>query len=151
MFLDIQEEGAVMSKEETMKSIRRAMICIVFALTMAIGASLWAQDYAGRKELKRADLSGAPGMEVVLSVVEMKPGDRLPLHIHHGIETAYVLEGGMVEVPGKPPIAMPTGAPIMALRDVEHGGFTVVGDKTIKLVTVHIVDKGKPLYDYVKK
>jgi hypothetical protein len=39
----------------------------------------------------------------------------------------------------------------MALRDVEHGGFTVVGDKTIKLVTVHIVDKGKPLYDYVKK
>ena len=140
-----------MSKEETMKSIRRAMICLAFALTMAIGASLWAQDYAGRKELKRADLSGAPGMEVVLSVVEMKPGDRLPLHIHHGIETAYVLEGGMVEVPGKPPFAMPAGAPIMALRDVEHGVFTVVGDKTIKLFTVHIVDKGKPLYDWIKK
>jgi len=133
-----------------MNSIRSVMICLSFALTMAIGASLWAQDYAGRKELKRADLSGAPGMEVVLSVVEMKPGDRLSLHTHHGIETAYVLEGGMVELPGKPPMAMPTGTPIMMLRDVEHG-FTVVGDKTIKLVTVHIVDKGKLLYDYVKK
>ena len=134
-----------------MKSIRRAMICLAFALTMAIGASLWAQDYAGRKELKRADLSGAPGMEVVLSVVEFRPGDQRPVHFHHGIETAYVLEGGMVQEPGKPPIAMPTGAPIMALRDVPHGGWTVVGDKTIKLVAVHIVDKGKPLYDWVKK
>lgn len=56
----------------------------------------------------------------------------------------------MVESPGKPPIAMPTGTPIMMLRDAEHG-FTVVGDKTIKLVTVHVVDKGKPLYDYIKK
>lgn len=151
MFLDIHDEGAVTSKEGTMKSIRLAMICIVFALTMAFGASLWAQDYSGRKELKRADLSGAPGMEVVLSMVEMKPGDQLLRHIHHGIEAAYVLEGGMVQLPGKPPIALPTGTPIMALRDVKHGGFTVVGDKTIKIVTVHIVDKGKPLYDYVKK
>lgn len=25
--------------------------------------------------------------------------------------------------------------------------FKVVGDKTVELLTVHIVDKGKPLYD----
>jgi quercetin dioxygenase-like cupin family protein len=134
-----------------MKSIRRAMVCSVFALTMAIGATLWAQDSPGRKELRRADLSGAPGMEVVLSLGEYKPGEGIPLHFHHGIETGYVLEGGMVEMPGKPPSALPTGAPIMNLRDVPHGGWTVVGDKTIKLLTVHIVDKGKPLYDSVKK
>jgi len=139
------------SKEETMKSIQRAMLCSAFALTMAIGASLWAQDIPGRKELRRADLSGAPGMEVVLSVVEFRPGDGIPLHIHHGIEAGYVLEGGMVEVPGKPPSAISTGAPIWILRDVPHGGWTNVGDKTIKLLTVHIVDKGKPLFDWVKK
>jgi quercetin dioxygenase-like cupin family protein len=139
------------SKEETMKSIRCAMVCSAFALTMAIGAPLWAQDYPGRKELKRADLSGAPGMEVILSVIEFRPGDKLPVHFHHGFETAYVLEGGMVEEPGKPPSALPAGAPIMILRDVQHAGWTVVGDKTIKLFTVHIVDKGKPLYDWVKK
>jgi hypothetical protein len=27
----------------------------------------------------------------------------------------------------------------------------LVGDKTVKLVTVHVVDKGKPLYDWVGK
>jgi len=134
-----------------MKSIRRAMVCSVFALTMAIGATLWAQDSPGRKELRRADLSGAPGMEVVLSVGEYKPGDGIPLHFHHGIEAGYVLEGGMVEMPGKPPSALPTETPIMNLRDVPHAGWTVVGDKTIKILTVHIVDKGKPLYDPVKK
>jgi hypothetical protein len=32
------------------------------------------------------------------------------------------------------------------VRYVPHGAFTVTGDKTLKLLTVHIVDKGKPLY-----
>jgi quercetin dioxygenase-like cupin family protein len=134
-----------------MKCIRCAVVCSAFALTMAIGAQLWAQDSPQRKELSRADLSGAPGMEVVLSVGEYKPGDTLPIHFHHGIETGYVLEGGTVEMPGKPPSALPTGRPIMNPRDIPHGGWTVVGDKTIKLLTVHIVDKGKPLYDPGKK
>lgn len=43
-----------------------------------------------------------------------------------------------------------SGSPIMNLRDVKHGGFKVTGRKTIKLLTVHIVDKGKPLYDNSK-
>jgi quercetin dioxygenase-like cupin family protein len=134
-----------------MKATQRKMLWLALSLMMLIGASLWAQDPPGRKELKRADLSGAPGMEVVLSVVEFKPGEKLSLHIHHGIEAGYVLEGGMVEAPGKPPSALPTGAPIMIPRDAQHGEWTVVGDKTIKLFTVHIIDKGKPLFDWVKK
>ncbi len=31
---------------------------------------------------------------------------------------------------------------------LQYGGFKVVGDTPLKLFTVHIVDKGKPLYDY---
>ena len=103
-----------------------------------------------RKELLRTDLSGAPGMEVVLSLIEYNPGDELPVHFHHGIEVAYVLESGMVVAPGKPPFTIPAGVPIMNLRDAPHG-FKVVGDKSIKFFAVHIVDKGKPLYDWVKK
>jgi quercetin dioxygenase-like cupin family protein len=134
-----------------MKTTRLAMLGSVFALTLSLGAPVFAQDSAGRKELNRVDLSGAPGMEVVLSVGEYKPGDSIPLHFHHGIEAGYVLEGGTVEVPGKPPITIATGAPIMNLRDAPHAGWTVVGQKSIKLLTVHVVDKGKPLYDTVKK
>lgn len=134
-----------------MKPIRRARVCLFVASTMAIAGASWGQDAPGRKELRRVDLSGAPGMEVVLSTGEYKPGDSIGLHFHHGVEAGYVLEGGMVQAPGKEPIALAAGAPIMNLRDVPHAGWTVVGDKTVKLVTVHIVDKGKPLYDWVKK
>jgi quercetin dioxygenase-like cupin family protein len=103
-----------------------------------------------RTELKRVDLSGAPGMEVVTSIVEIKPGGSVIRHVHHGVETGIVLQGAMVQLPGKEPTKMETGAPILNLRDVPHGGFTVVGDTTLRLLTVHIVDKGKPLYDEVK-
>jgi len=33
---------------------------------------------------------------------------------------------------------------------VFHGGFKVVGDKPLKLHTVHVVDKNKPLFDGVE-
>jgi hypothetical protein len=31
------------------------------------------------------------------------------------------------------------------VREVPHAGWKVVGDKPLKLLTVHVVDKGKPL------
>jgi len=120
------------------------MATSVLALLLCLPAI--AQDPAGRKEIKRVDLSGAPGMEVIISTAEFKPGDLIPRHFHHGIETGMVLQGGMLQVPGKDPIAFPTGAPIMILRDEPHG-WKVVGDTTIKLFTVLIVDKGKPLFN----
>ncbi len=58
----------------------------------------------GRTELRREDLSGAPGMEVVVSLATLAPGDEMPSHFHHGIETGYVLRGGMVEAPGRAPM-----------------------------------------------
>jgi quercetin dioxygenase-like cupin family protein len=105
-------------------------------------------DSPQRKEQKRADLSGAPGMEVIASTAEYKDGEAIELHVHHGIEAAYVVQGAMVQSPGKDPVMLPTGATLLNLRDVKHGGFKVVGATPLKLFTVHIVDKGKPLYDY---
>ena len=134
-----------------MKSLKRVLCFATLAVLGSGVLTVSAQDATTRKELRRTDLSGAPGMEVILSVSELKPGDELAAHFHHGVETGYVLEGGMVEAPGKPAFALVTGTHIMNLRDVPHPGFKVVGDKTIKLLTVHIVDKGKPLYDWVKK
>lgn len=127
------------------------MACAVVSVLLG-GAMLPVQAAEGKRtELRREDLSGAPGMEVILSISELKPGDELPAHFHHGLETGYVLEGGMVEAPGRAPYELPTGNSVMNLRDVVHAGFKVVGNKTIKLLLVHIVDKGKPLYDTPKK
>jgi quercetin dioxygenase-like cupin family protein len=105
-----------------------------------------AQDSANRKEMKRADLTGTK-MEVILSTAEYKPGETIPRHIHHGEAAFYVLEGATVETPDGKQIQLATGAGSINLRDVPHAGFKVVGDKSLKLVTVHIVDKGAPLYD----
>ncbi len=102
------------------------------------------------QELKRADLAGAPNMEVITSRGEYQPGQGIPLHSHHGIETGYVIQGAMVQIPGKDPMMLPTGAPIWNLRDAPHAGFKVVGNASLILLTVHIVDKGKPVYEYVK-
>jgi quercetin dioxygenase-like cupin family protein len=123
----------------------------VLLFGLGVGTGLLAQtstDSPQRVEQKRADLSGAPGMEVVASIAEYKPGEVLGLHFHHGIEAAYVVQGGTVQVPGKDPSPLPTGATLLNLRDAKHGGFKIVGETPVKLFTVHVVDKGKPLYDY---
>jgi quercetin dioxygenase-like cupin family protein len=133
-----------------MKSLQRVVLSAIVLATATAAFPLAAQDSPQRKELKRADLSGAPGMEVVLSISEYKPGDAVGLHFHHGVEAAYIVEGGMIQPAGKDPTELKTGAPIMNLRDVPHAGWKVVGNKTIKILTVHVVDKGKPLYDWVK-
>jgi quercetin dioxygenase-like cupin family protein len=124
---------------------------IVVAVAAAAFAGLaHAQDASNRKELKRADLTGT-NMEVILSTAEYKPGESIPRHIHHGEEAFYVLEGATVETPGGKQITLATGTGSINLRDVPHAGFKVVGDKPLKLLTVHIVDKGAPLYDVPPK
>ena len=97
-----------------------------------------------RTEIKRSELTGT-NMEVVLSVLEVPPGTVLPRHSHPGEEAFYVLEGAMSEIPGQPPQARVQGTGGINARGVPHAGYKIVGDKTLKLLTVHIVDKGKPV------
>lgn len=107
-------------------------------------------DAQQRQELARADLTGphTDQMEVIVSLAEYQPGDTLGRHRHHGLEAAYVAQGATVQVPGKAPMRLETGASVLHLRDVQHGGFQVVGNTALKLFTVHVVDKGTALYDY---
>ena len=132
-------------------SVRALAGALLFGLGVATGQlAQTSTDSPQRVQQKRADLTGAPGMEVIASVAEYKPGDSLGLHTHHGVEAAYVLQGASVQPQGKEPIALRTGATLLNLRDVKHAGFKVVGDTSLRLFTVHIVDKGKPLYDYAQ-
>ena len=132
------------------KALIRLISCVLlFGAGVATG--LTAQtltDSPQRVEQKRADLTGAPNMEVIASTSEYKPGDAIDAHVHHGIEAAYVIQGAQVQLPGKAPMTLATGTTLLNLRDVKHAGFKIVGDTPLKLFTVHVVDKGKPLYDY---
>ena len=121
------------------------------AATLLFAATAIAQDAPGRKELRRVDLPNAPGLEMVLSISEYNVGDELPRHFHYGVESGYVVDGGIVQPPSGPPIALPTGAPILNMPNIPHAGFKIVGDRPIRLFTVHVVEKGKPLYEWVKQ
>ena len=116
-------------------------------MVFAFVSAAHSQDSPYRKELKRGDLTGTQ-MEVITSINELKPGDTSALHVHHGEEAFYLLEGGTVELPDGKQVQLP--ATSINRRDVPHGAFKVVGDKPIKYLSVHIVDKGKPLYDTPK-
>jgi uncharacterized cupin superfamily protein len=72
------------------------LLGMLFALALSI--STHAQDSPYRKELKRADLTGT-NMEVITSINEIPPGQASALHIHHGEESFYVVEGGLIELP----------------------------------------------------
>jgi len=133
-----------------MSLFRLILATAIYVGTLAAGTCVYAQDSTARTELKRTDLTGTNNMEVISSIVEFKPGDEVQLHSHHGIESGYVLQGANIQIPGKDPTTIPTGVPILNLRDVPHGGYKVIGDTSLKLFTVHVVDKNKPLYEYTK-
>jgi quercetin dioxygenase-like cupin family protein len=129
------------------RSLAILSVCALTA-TVWVRADTMHGDLPQRQELKRADLASSPDMEVITSVSEFRKGETIPRHSHHGIETGYVLQGSMVQLPGKAATMMVTGSSFMNLRDVPHAGFTVVGDQPLKLLTVHVVDKNKPLYEW---
>jgi hypothetical protein len=62
----------------------------------------------------------------------------------------YVIEGASVESPDGKQLTLAPGTAAINVRDVPHGAFKVTGDKALKLLTVHIVDKGKQMFTAVK-
>ena len=56
-------------------------------------------------------------------------------------------EGATLSLPDGKEVPFPTGRVSINKRDVPHVGFKIAGDKTLKMLTVHIVDKGKPLIE----
>jgi quercetin dioxygenase-like cupin family protein len=120
-----------------MTTLNRTILLALACLT--VPTMLCAQGFK-RTELQRSELTGAK-MEIVVAVVDAQPGAFLPRHTHPGDEAVYILEGGMTEAPAM----LATGSSYINVRDVPHAGYKVVGDKALKILTVHIVDKGKPI------
>jgi quercetin dioxygenase-like cupin family protein len=129
-----------------MTSTAKRLVVAVAAAAFINLAQAQSLEPKNRQELKRTDLTGT-NMEVVLSTAEYQPGEVIPRHIHHGEEAFYVIQGATVETPDGKQIKLATGTGSINIRNVPHAGFKVVGDTPLKLVTVHIVDKGAPLYD----
>jgi quercetin dioxygenase-like cupin family protein len=123
-----------------------------FAALVVVGISLCGLAQAQtskRTELTKGDLTGT-NMEIVVGIVEVPPGASGVLHTHPGEEAYYVIDGATGESPDGKPVNFVAGSAKINVRDVPHGNFKITGDKTLKLLTVHIVDKGKPMMTAVK-
>lgn len=99
-------------------------------------------------ELAKGDLTGK-SMDIIVNVFEMPPGVTVARHIHPGEEVVYVLEGGTLEETDGSLVSFEPGMAIIYSRGVPHAGIKVVGDKPVKMLNVFIVDKGKPMTEFV--
>lgn len=117
---------------------------LVFALAFVASPALSIEGI-DRLELRRDGLSQAEGTEIIVARLRLHPGAVMPRHTHHGDEVVYVIRGGTIELPDRKQILLSAGDSMRNARDVPHGGFSVIGPGVMEVLTVHIVDKGKPL------
>jgi quercetin dioxygenase-like cupin family protein len=122
--------------------IRFLAACFMCLASSWLASSAFAQ--TNRTVLKQADLTGT-NMEIIIAVLEVPPGTTIERHTHPGEEAVYVLEGATLQMPDGTEVARPAGQAGVNVRDVPHAGYKVVGDKPLRLLTVHIVDKGKQM------
>jgi quercetin dioxygenase-like cupin family protein len=102
-----------------------------------------------RPNLPRQDDPGSPKYEAIMGISEIPPGGTSGRHRHPGIELSYVLEGSVELVhEGKPPITVKAGEATMNTLGGIHTA-TNRGATPVKLITVYVVEKGKPLAEVV--
>lgn len=122
---------------------------LISAVPACIASAANAQTSITRTELKRGDLTNKD-TDIIVVVVEVPPGEALAKHIHPGEEIVYVLQGATLDLPDGTHRELPTGAAVTNARDVPHAGFKVGGDKALKMLNVFVVDKGKPMTEFIK-
>ena len=102
-----------------------------------------------RTILQRQDDPASPKYEAVMGISEIPPGGTSGKHRHPGIELAYILEGSVeLAHEGKPPVIVKAGEPTMNTFGGIHTA-TNRGTVPVKILTVYIVEKGKPLAETV--
>ncbi len=104
-----------------------------------------------RTVLLMTDLVGMEGKEAILTLAEIAPGAATGKHTHPGYEFTYVLEGsGTLEIEGKPSIPMTPGMAIYQPPAQVHRGVNDSVTDPFKILSVYIVEKGRPLVIPVK-
>ena len=125
-----------------MKKLKHFILGILF---IAASSACMAQNSGvSRTEVMKADVS-VPGREAVISRVEIAPGGRLGWHTHPGDEISYVESGVLtLLVAGKQERKVGAGGGFVVPAGTVHSAKND-GTAPVQLITVHVVDKDKPL------
>ena len=85
-----------------------------------------------------------PGYQTVKGIAEIPKDACSGRHTHPGIETTYILEGELtLKIDGQPDQHFKAGDPGQIPAGVVHDGCA--GNSGVKVLTVHVIEKGKPL------
>ena len=128
-----------------------ASIAVVWVLSLALGVfggrMLGAQDpLKAGKELQRAELTSAKGMEAILVLRELPPGGESGNHTQSGNEIVYILEGSVVlEMPGKAPVTLNAGEAFKTAAGEVHNVKNASASAPGKALAFYIAKKGTPL------
>jgi quercetin dioxygenase-like cupin family protein len=132
--------------------------CVEWALALVIGIAIGVLGMhfrqSGRQpvqaaQLLHSDLTGVPGKEVFMTIIEVKPGAAVAAHLHNGDEFVYVLEGSYERFVEQAHTVSSAGEAFSIEREKVHGG-KAIGEGPAKLLAVHVVDKGKPFAEHAK-
>ena len=97
-----------------------------------------------RKILSRMD-GPTPGYETLVVEVNIDPGTFVARHTHPGIESGYVVSGGLdLPIEGQPTRTLKPGDGFQVPVATPHAGAKNGSTKTV-VVSTYVVEKGKPL------
>jgi quercetin dioxygenase-like cupin family protein len=118
---------------------------LAVALGLFATAGLAAEPPAPQRTIvQRFPISGAPGHEAMLAVIDFPAGVRLGFHTHDGEETGVVQSGLLViEIAGQPTQRLGPGKSYLIPRGVAHQ--VSVPDSATRVTATFVVDQGKPL------
>jgi quercetin dioxygenase-like cupin family protein len=127
------------------------LLCgIVFAalskVTLTMAATTEPKE-AKVTELMSKDLTGLPGKEGLMLVIEYPPGSTDPIHRHNAHGFIYVLEGSIVmQVRGGKEVTLTPGQTFYeGPEDVHVVGRNASQTKPAKFVVFFVKDKGAPV------
>jgi quercetin dioxygenase-like cupin family protein len=97
-----------------------------------------------RKILLQTD-GPVPGYVTINVEAEIEPGVTIARHKHPGIESGYILEGGLdLPIEGQVTRSLKPGDGFQVPPETPHAGGKN-GDKKTRLAITYVVEKGKPL------
>ena len=129
-----------------------AMLALAFATNaLSEDAKPAATPEVKRTVLERHDQSGVDGKEIVTGTAEFPQGGVIGFHTHDGDEAGYVVKGEVIwRVQGQPDKTLKAGDHFFNPRGSAHSVVEPADGPGGTVLSVWIVDKGKPLATPVK-
>jgi quercetin dioxygenase-like cupin family protein len=139
------------TKEAAMLTRRGFASCALCALTGFVATDASAQSTppattpgVTRKILSQID-GPVPGYVTIIVEAEIEAGVTVARHTHPGVESAYILEGGLeLPIEGQPTRMVKQGDGFVIPPATPHAGGKN-GDRKTRIASTYVVEKGKPL------